>query len=83
MIIGNNDFNKDNFQNKMNAIKNNASSMRNNPMSNEKINKYKDVNDQNEMIDQSLAMLQERLNNGLISLDDFQKQCEKLGKLRK
>ena len=84
MIIGNNSFNQgNNFQNKMNAIKNNARKIRHNGMNNENINKYKDINNQNEMIDKSLAMLQERLNNGLISLNDFQKQCEKLGKLRK
>lgn len=85
MIIGNNNYNPNanNFQNKMKAIKNNAKTIRHNGMNNENINKYRDINNQNEMIDKSLAMLQERLNNGLISLDDFQKQCEKLGKLRK
>ena len=85
MIIGNNDFNKDNFQNKMNAIKNNASNMNSNTSNINYANtsQYKDITNQDEMISRSLEMLQERLNKGLISNEEFQKQCNKLGKLRK
>ena len=83
MIIGNNDFNKDNFQNKMNAIKNNASNMNNSNMNYTNTNQYKDITNQDEMIERSIEMLEERLSNGLISPEEFQKQCAKLGKLRK
>lgn len=86
MILGNNNFSKENFQNKMNAIKNNASNMNSNKSINTNsisTNQYKDVTNQDEMISRSLEMLQERLNKGLISYEEFQKQCTKLGKLRK
>ena len=82
MIIGNNDFNKDNFQNKMNAIKNNASNMNSN-IDHTNTSQYKDITNQDEMIDRSLEMLEERLKKGLISHEEFQKQCARLGKLRK
>jgi len=82
MIIGKNDFNKDNFQNKMNAIKNNASNMNSN-IDHTNTSQYKDITNQDEMIDRSLEMLEERLKKGLISHEEFQKQCARLGKLRK
>ena len=44
---------------------------------------YTDVTSKNEMADKSFAMLQERYNNGLISLEEFTKQCNKLNKLRR
>ena len=83
MIIGNNNFNSNNnnFKNKMDAIKNNSLNLEHSNINN--TNKYKDINNQNEMIDRSLEILQDRLNKGLISHDEFQKQCAKLGKLRK
>jgi uncharacterized membrane protein len=84
MIIGNNNYNPEanNFKSKMTAIKNNASMMN---QSNREmhINQYKDVNNKDEMLTQSLEMLQERFNQGLISYDDFIKQCNKLNKMRK
>lgn len=44
--------------------------------------KYFDVNNKNEMADKSFAMLQERYNNGLISLDEFTRKCNQLSKIR-
>lgn len=45
-------------------------------------NKYSNVNSKNEMADKSFAMLQERYNNGLISLDEFTRKCNQLNKMR-
>lgn len=82
MIISNNNFNSNNnnFKNNINSIKNSSINIDGTHI-NQKA--HKDVNNRNEMIDQSIAMLQQRLNRGLISLEEFHKQCEKLGKLRK
>ena len=38
--------------------------------------------DKNDMSDKSLAMLHERLKQGTITLDEFNKKCEQLGKRR-
>ena len=43
---------------------------------------YNNPLNKNEMADKSFAMLQERFNNGLISLDEFNKKCRELNKLR-
>lgn len=43
---------------------------------------YANINNKNEMADKSFAMLQERLNNGLISLEEFNKKCQQLNKQR-
>lgn len=90
MIIGNNNnnnFNNDNmnFQNKFNTIKeeNKKNNININSYSNDHTNKYTNVYDKNEMIEKSFTILQERLNNGTITLDEFNKQCNKLNKLRK
>ena len=85
MIIGNNNFNSNNnnFKNKMDAIKENSKNIGNNHSNPISTNQYKDVNNSNEMLDRSLDILQDRLNKGLISYEDFQKQCTRIGKLRK
>ena len=85
MIIGNNSFNQNNnFQSKMNSIKNNASNMEHSSSNTTThTSAYKDINNKNEMIDKSIEMLEQRLRNGLITHEEFQKQCAKLGKLRK
>ena len=86
MIIGNNsNFNNqnNNFQNKMQAIKNSSENMQpNNQYNNQVKNHYTDINNKNAMLDKSFEMLQERLSQGLISLDEFHRQCNKLNKLR-
>ncbi len=45
-------------------------------------NKYSNVNSKSEMADKSFAILKERYDNGLISLDEFTKKCNQLNKTR-
>lgn len=93
MIIGNN--NKDiyksqlkftsNFDERFNTVveeglKNNDKVSPFNETS--QTNKYSDVNSKHEMADKSFAMLQERYNNGLITLEEFTKKCNQLNKMR-
>ena len=69
MIIGNNN-NK-----KVSSIKK--------PFIEENRSKYHtDVTDKDEMADKSFAILHERYQQGLISLEEFTKQCNKLNKIR-
>ena len=73
MIIGNNNFD---------SLKKNNNPL-NKPMVD--INRktyHTDVTDKDEMADKSFAMLEERYKNGLISLDEYTKECNKLNKLR-
>ena len=77
MIIGNNNFK--NFGRKINTTDNSISK----PNFNTEEIKYKDVNNSKEMLDKSMIMLQERFKKGLISYEEFTKQCEKLNKLRR
>lgn len=76
MIIGKDNFNKT-FTKNYNPIKGN-----NNTNSFNNINNMKNTNvlDKNEMMDKSFQILQDRLNKGLISLEEFNKQCNKLNK---
>ena len=82
MIIGNN-----NPTSNSNFMKN----VPNNPGSNDKPHTLPErkaaqinanVMNKNDMADKSFAMLQERYANGLISLEEFTKQCNKLIILR-
>lgn len=52
---------------------------------NEDLSMYKYTNPANKdaMYNKSLAMLQERYNNNLITLEEFKKQCNKIGKQRR
>lgn len=43
---------------------------------------HTDVTSKNEMADKSFEMLEERYKNGLISLEEYTKQCNNLNKLR-
>ncbi len=45
-------------------------------------NKYHDINNSNDMANKSLAILQERLDNGSISLDEFNKIAKSINKNR-
>jgi len=90
MLIGNNNnFNNNNFATKFKAVnENNANT--NNFNNQQKTNfnakpenKYTDVNNSSEMIDKSLQMLQNRLDNGLITLEEFNSKCNQINKLRK
>lgn len=49
-----------------------------------KLSEHKHVNptNANAMHDKTLALLNDRLQKGQISIEDFNKQCQQLGKLR-
>ena len=96
MIIGNNNngnnFNNifndrqvqenTNFNRKMNQIKdNNENTIYNNPFI-EDINsmQHSDPTSRDNMRDKSLAMLQDRLEQGTISLDEFNKKVSEINK---
>lgn len=82
MIIGNNQNNQNQvFNNKMNTIKQNAANTKGivSPISHNTL-QHKDVLNKNDMNDKAFAMLQERLSNGLITIEEFNKKCTQLGK---
>ena len=88
MIIGNNNIGKQGFisNNKQMQEKINENNMNKqrpivSPM-NEKASTmiHTDVMNKNDMHNKSFAMLQERLNNGTISIDEFNRKCIELGK---
>ena len=45
-------------------------------------NKYKDISNHSDMINKSIAVLQERLDSGLIDLDEFNQMASKINKNR-
>ena len=78
MIIGNtNNNNNSNFNQKLNTIKENynKNAAAINMQDTTKNMKYTDVVSKNEMQEKAFAMLQDRLSNGTISPDEFNKQC--------
>ena len=88
MIIGNNNIGKQNFvsnnrqmQDRIND--NNTNNMKPlvSPM-NEKTSTmiHTDVMNKSEMNNKAFAMLQERLSNGTISIEEFNRKCKELGK---
>ena len=93
MIIGkNNNLGKPNFVTNNTTHNNNINNSSNinqqrnilNPM-NETTTTFNHSNimDKDEMKNKSFAMLQERLSNGTISLEEFNKKCHELGKNNK
>lgn len=93
MIIGNNNqkptnnnsLYKQNFETRFNTIK--EENIKNAPnltpfKEDPQAKAFNDPTNKNGMADKSLAMLQERLRNGTITMDEFYKQCQKLGKFR-
>ncbi|MBR6949396.1 MAG: hypothetical protein IKH54_04335 [Bacilli bacterium] len=93
MIIGNNNnenkfkdnnfLDNDTFNNQFNDYKENSKIQHKNIFVKDlKDQKYTNVNNQNDMYDKSLAMLNDRLKNGLISFDEFNKQVNLLAKRR-
>ena len=82
MIIGNNNMNNNsNFIRNNNPINNNSN--HHNVLPERKAAQINaNVMNKNDMADKSFAMLQERYENGLISLEEFTKQCNKLNKIR-
>ncbi len=79
MIIGNNS-NKSFNHNPINYNTNNTQKKFN---STPNQNHYNNPLNKNEMADKTYQMLEERLKNGLISLEEFHRQCNKLSKFRK
>ncbi len=92
MIIGSN--NQNNFNNPLSEDNQFKTRMDNIKQANE-LNTYNDgliddVNstrfnnplDRDQMSDKTLAMLHDRLSKGLISMEDFNKQCNELAKKR-
>lgn len=98
MIIGNNTPNNNfksssfnnqlregnNFNTRMNSIKENNSLRNNNNIFTRDIKdmQYTDPTSKSQMQDKSLALLHERLNNGDISLEEFNKKISNLTKNR-
>ena len=82
MIIGNNTPNNNsNFM--KNVPSSGGDSVKHNTLPEKKAAQINaNVMNKNDMADKSFAMLQERYANGLISIEEFSKQCEKLNKLR-
>ena len=86
MIIGNNNFNNNNFTNKFNRIKKEGerNKERLNPtLVDKKSFNYSNTKSKQQMADKSFAMLQDRYNNGLISLEEFTRKCNNLEKQRR
>jgi hypothetical protein len=88
MIIGgnNNPFpsEQDRFRTKLNQVNENQQLHQTNQWNQLEGNPLKsyDVESKNEMADKSLAILQDRLNQGLISMDEFHQKCEQINKQR-
>lgn len=49
-------------------------------MQNNRVMQHTNVMSKDEMNDRAFAMLQDRLNKGLINMDEFNKMCNQLGK---
>ena len=77
MIIG-----KDNFPKNTSSFLNKPISNLNNNQTQLPNNQYVDIGNKKNMADQSFKLLQYNLEKGLISLDEFKRKCDKLGKFR-
>lgn len=95
MIIGNNNnnqsfakplgnhFENGQFKNQNNTFQQNMKNNRKNIFTKDiKTNQHINPVNKNDMADKTLALLHERLEKGSISLDEFTRQCELLGKRR-
>lgn len=80
MIIGNNSNNGFNNMRKIN-YNNSTDKIKEQPYKPQN-NKYSNPLNKNEMADKTYQMLEERLRNGLITLEEFHKKCNKLSKFR-
>ena len=83
MIIGNNtNIKKTSFNKKLDQIKdnnNNYTSSKVNPfVDNVNSQKYNNASDTKNMNNKRLAMLHERLEKGLITVEQFSKECKKI-----
>lgn len=95
MIIGNNNnnqsfakplgnhFENGKFKNQNNTFQQNMKNNQKNIFTKDiKTNQHINPVNKNDMADKTLALLHERLEKGSISLDEFTRQCELLGKRR-
>ena len=95
MIIGNNNnnqsfakplgnhFENGQFKNQNNTFQQNMKTNQKNIFTKDiKTNQHINPVNKNDMADKTLALLHERLEKGSISLDEFSRQCELLGKRR-
>ena len=85
MIIGNNfNSNQNKFQDKMDTIKKNGDLHKNSDLNPfiEDVNstKYADASNTKGMKDKSLSMLNDRLKAGLINMEQFHNEVDKLNK---
>ena len=85
MIVGNNNFKKMNTFINNNHNQNNINSNNNQhsqPIlnNNQSIMQHSNVLNKDEMTDRAFRMLNERLRNGTITIEEFNKRCRKLGK---
>lgn len=94
MIIGNNrndnkfkdnNFLNDNFDTKFNQYKDNSkiTKKKNIFVKDIKEQAHTNVNSEDDMYNKSLAMLNERLKNGLITLEEFNRQVKELARKRR
>ena len=92
MIIGNNNTNNNFSNNNLQKFTTNfdkkfkpKEKANNKPpmMVGKKSTDFFSITNKNDMADKTYAMLQERYNNGLITLDEFTKKCQQLNKKRK
>lgn len=84
MIIGNNgNFNNDNnnFANKFRTIRDEGMKNKMNPYAQH--DKYLDINDRNIVDNRAFDILQQRYRSGAISLEEFNKKCQQLNKMRR
>ena len=73
--------NNDNFQKNFERLKQNNDLNKPNPFIEDiKTINYSDPTSKKEMRNKTMAMLQERLDQGLITLDEFGKKCNSLSK---
>jgi len=80
----NNNFTQ-NFDQRFNMVKEQAkknSNIINTFASDNNTMQHSNVMSKSEMADKSFSMLQERLNSGTITLEEFNKKCSQLNKLR-
>ena len=80
----NNNFTQ-NFDKRFNMVKEQAKknkSVINTFAKDNNVMQHSNVMSKSEMADKSFSMLQERLNNGTITLEEFNRKCNQLNKLR-
>jgi len=82
MIIGNNNFKKtNNFINNQNHNTNNTNELP--TLNTQNIMQNSNIMNSEDMKNRSFAMLNERLRNGTITIEEFNKKCKQLGKQSK